>query len=426
MFRNLRLSVKLIGGFSIVLFLFICVMGIYHYGIETTTTNFSNLMKIDVAISSHAARTQILMQQCRVAEKNFLAGLDLQYRDIVTEKVKAIIAEGKKIADLSQKGANKAASQKAAGIVTHITAYLSDFQQLVSAYQKKGLDAKSGIRGNFQKIVDRFMEGMTQHEVDEYYISLLKLARFENEYLITKHERSGARVLKTIEELIELTQEQDISQVKKIIVTAFQDFIPQYKDAFLKLMDEGEGDSLKSLNYRKMRAIRQEAGEMIAASYFRGGKEMALDIRLFEKEYLLSGKTEYSDAALNAADNLMEGFKKSSVNRDFIKEALRNLKRYKNELETLVKVDQEINGLLLTMKDAVLKIEPLISELDEKAREDAAAREQEVKGTNKGKNCGGHRGMCYPAGYPAVNCYHTGNLPSGQQCCEICQNNSTG
>ncbi len=378
MFENMKLAVKLIGGFCLVLFLFICVMGIYHYAIKTTTTNFSNLMQIDVAISSHAARAEVLMQQCRVAEKNFLTKLDLTYQDIMEQNVKSIIAEANSISILAKQANNEKGVQKAGDISKNIMVYHENFQQLVAAYQKKGLDAKTGIRGEFKKIVDRFMEGMTQHEVDGYYINLLQLVRYENEFLITKHERTSALILKTLDELIELTKEKNISPVKKIITDAFTILIPEYRKAFLELRDEAEHAGPDSKSYLKMKSTRQEAGEMVAASYFRGGKEMALEIRLYEKEYLISGDTQYSAAALLAVDRLIEAFEKSTVNKDFSKEAIRNLKSYKKEFNTLVEVDQKITELLLRMQNSVLLIEPLITELYETARNDSLIKEKKV------------------------------------------------
>ena len=72
-FYNLKMVAKLVGGFGIVLILFACVMTIYHITVQSTSDNFQELMKVNMAISVDAAEIKNLMKQCRIDEKNFLS-----------------------------------------------------------------------------------------------------------------------------------------------------------------------------------------------------------------------------------------------------------------------------------------------------------------------------------------------------------------
>ncbi|MBF0203420.1 MAG: hypothetical protein HQK67_03700 [Desulfamplus sp.] len=72
-FNNLKMATKLVGGFGIVLMLFVCVMAIYHFTVKSTADNFENLMNVNVAIAANAANIKTMMKQCRIDEKNFLA-----------------------------------------------------------------------------------------------------------------------------------------------------------------------------------------------------------------------------------------------------------------------------------------------------------------------------------------------------------------
>ena len=76
MFKNLKLSHKLIGGFGIVLILLTGIVGLYQYTIKTTTGNFQSLIEIDLAIANHASQVESLMLQCRRNEKDFLLRID--------------------------------------------------------------------------------------------------------------------------------------------------------------------------------------------------------------------------------------------------------------------------------------------------------------------------------------------------------------
>ncbi|MBF0467597.1 MAG: MCP four helix bundle domain-containing protein, partial [Desulfamplus sp.] len=78
-FNNLKMATKLVGGFGIVLLLFVCVMAIYHVTVRSTARNFENLMEVNVAIAAQAADIKTLMKQCRIDEKNFLSTLDTKY-----------------------------------------------------------------------------------------------------------------------------------------------------------------------------------------------------------------------------------------------------------------------------------------------------------------------------------------------------------
>ena len=79
MFKNIKLSSKLIGGFSVILILLIGIAGLYHYAVSASSTDFNTLMDTEVAISNHANKAESLMLQCRRNEKDFLLRKDKKY-----------------------------------------------------------------------------------------------------------------------------------------------------------------------------------------------------------------------------------------------------------------------------------------------------------------------------------------------------------
>jgi len=78
-FNNLKMATKLVGGFGIVLLLFVCVMVIYHVTVKKTSANFNNLMEVNVVIAEKSSETQILMKQCRIDEKSFFCSCRNNY-----------------------------------------------------------------------------------------------------------------------------------------------------------------------------------------------------------------------------------------------------------------------------------------------------------------------------------------------------------
>jgi len=198
MFKRLNLGVKLIGGFGAVLSLFILVMAIYHLAVTNTTTNFKDLMDSEIKIVQHALKVESYLHQCRSEEKDFIATLDLNHQKQLNTRVTVLIQETKQLDNLAKLAGNTEASKKAKLIIKNITDYKNNFAKVVEANIRKGINEQSGLRKEFNIIIEKFMDNMSQLDVGEYYIELLILQKLVKNYLFLQDNKSYQKVLKQI------------------------------------------------------------------------------------------------------------------------------------------------------------------------------------------------------------------------------------
>ncbi|MGD9732817.1 MAG: MCP four helix bundle domain-containing protein, partial [Desulfamplus sp.] len=179
-FNNLKLSTKLVGGFGIVLLLFTCVMAIYHITVQSTSSNFQNLMEVNVAIASQAADIKTLMKQCRIDEKNFLSSLDTKYLKQLEENINNLALNAQNIVKKAQYSQNSITAQQAEDISDYIDNYSKSFITLSQSYEIRGLDVKSGLRGEFATAADTLVREMAYVDVEDVYIQMLRIVQAQN------------------------------------------------------------------------------------------------------------------------------------------------------------------------------------------------------------------------------------------------------
>ncbi len=376
--NNVKLGIKLIGGFGFVVLLFACVMGIYQYTVRLTTESYKDLMKIDVAIERHASKVQILMLECQKNEKDFFAFLDKKYVDQIELNVAALIKEAQAIVDLAKLSGNEGSARESHEIITSIKDYLKYFRAVVQAYETKGLDDNSGLIGDFNRIVAEFLRIMEQHETEELYLETLRLIRYQSEYFNTKaiaKKRKLVEALKKVKSNGEMFKEHS-SQV--VIKDAMKEMIPAYVSA-LKNYIKSEGSGNGSIYAKKMIDITTELEDMIANTYIQGVRALILQIRENEKNYLLYRDKKYIKKTHDSIANLLSAFKNSGAPEMFIDEADQNLSDYRKSFDILVAEDRKIESLMTTMNEAVNKIGPLVENLNKKAGDAANFRKKAVK-----------------------------------------------
>jgi methyl-accepting chemotaxis protein len=189
MFKNMKLSAKLGGGFGIVMVLLAAVMGIYQYAVRSTANSFERLMSGEVAISGYAGRIEALMLQCRRDEKDFLLRLDLKYKAKLEKNIAELTTMAKSLAEVAGKSGKKEAQAKSTAIIGYAQAYHNAFKALVVSWQAKGMDEKSGFQGNFRNAVHEVGSEVGKLNKGEIKTLLLDIRKNEKDYLLRKDEK---------------------------------------------------------------------------------------------------------------------------------------------------------------------------------------------------------------------------------------------
>ncbi len=378
MVKNTKIGFKLIGGYGIVAVLFICVMVIYQYTLYSTTNNFKDLMRIDVAIAGHASQVDMLMMQCLSNERQFLSSLDRIYAVTLEKKGAKLIKTATIVIDLAKQSGNQQVIQNAKDIVANTKSYLKEFKKAVALCEVKGLDETSGLLGQFNKITDDFMKTMLQFECEDAYIEVLRLMRYQNEYMITRDKEMAQKMLASAAQLHEIVLKYDDNSPQVVMKDAIVDILPDYEKAFKKYQKAG-GASSGSKNYKAMKEFTQEMEEIFSNTYVQRVREFVLEVRQNEKDYLLTGEKRYINATHRAIGKLLLAVKNSGVSEMFVDEADAFLDDYKTAFDKLVAADQQIAEIVGNMQKTANIIAPLMGKLNKNAGMAASDREKIVK-----------------------------------------------
>ncbi len=364
---NLNLSFKLIGGFGSVLFLFVLVMIIYNSAIKDTTASYDELLTVDMKIAEHAANIENLMLQCRKNEQGFLSKMDLTYYESLVKNVKHLNEEAVNLDALAKTSGDKKASAKVNEVVKNIISYKNNFELVVKAYQKKKKKKKSGLRGEFNKIVDLFTVDMSIHDIETINMAALKLNLAEKTYLFKQTENAKKVFLNEIDEMAKVGNLAAANEFKAMMNEMIRDMIKEYKksalkvikhiDTFISIDPDNEGVA-------NMQENLAELMELVTGAYVQGALSFSLKIRVNEKNYLIYKDEKYAGATRAAIKDILAAFKASSVEKDYIDQAKRSLNRYLEVFNTLVATEKEIVKLLAAMNESVDTIGPIVEQLN--------------------------------------------------------------
>ncbi|MBF0573708.1 MAG: methyl-accepting chemotaxis protein [Desulfamplus sp.] len=375
-FYNLKMATKLVGGFGIVLLLFVCVMAIYHITVQSTSNNFQELMKVNVAIAAHSADIKTLMKQCRIDEKNFLSSLDKKHLKELESNIKLLTQNAQNIVTKARDSHNSSTAKKAENISKYIDTYSKAFNELSQSYEHRGLDVNSGLRGAFAKAADTLVLEMAYVDVEDLYVQMLRIVQAQSRYW---SEDDDGEYLKKIEEIItgyqevinrSTANEGMIKDTLKDVLATYQQSLAKLKTA--KTFEEG------SVYFKEMQEAISEIDEVFNVTYLPNAKPLILEIRSREKDYLLFGGNDYASKAQHAISTLFKAIEKSTISDDYKKNSFRYLTEYKKAFDNLILEDDKIAKLYEKMSDAVNNTEPLIDELYNSSKTIAADRTKEV------------------------------------------------
>lgn len=137
MFKNLKIPMKLLGGFGFILTLLSGALGVYHHTIRSTVTRMGTLINVDIAIAAHAGEVEALILQYLRDEKDFPARRNMKYLGRVEENVAELLKETASIKELAGKYGLKSTKEMVLQVEAQIRTYLENFRKVVEAYEIK-------------------------------------------------------------------------------------------------------------------------------------------------------------------------------------------------------------------------------------------------------------------------------------------------
>lgn len=200
-YDNMSIASKLGVGFFLVAAVFITALLTYATTLDSAQSTFEELINNTAAKKSIAQTIEIEMLQCRRAEKDFLARMDMKYPPTVEELTVDIKKQAQALATLEKESGNPTGVNKANTIGNLITIYNDIFQDVVESWKRRGLSESEGLQGDFRESVKNlaslFQEADATHGnvvTRDALVAMLMLRRHEKDYLQRGTEKYIQRV----------------------------------------------------------------------------------------------------------------------------------------------------------------------------------------------------------------------------------------
>jgi methyl-accepting chemotaxis protein len=365
MSATMKLSTKLFCSFGIIMVMLGGGLATYHFALTSSVNKFEHLITREVAIGEYAGNTEKLMLQCRRSEKDFLLRLDKKYLGEHAKTVQTLDQEAGKILTTAREAGKEETAGQASKIRNEAKDYAAQFQRLVAAWEKRGLDCNSGLQGELRNAVHQVQNDLPKYQVTGLFISALQMRQFEKDYIHDPSAANKARFQDSINRYQSLLAGSSCdSETLKVLNAALIDYgqaaqvkFPTScpakfrKDAYQSIQTAGEKIE-KSLRL----VLLPQAGELV------------LEIRRNEKDYLLRQKEEYVEKTHKSIEKLLKAFRTSGISQTDIAAVESRLGEYQRAFDALVGIDKEIASITTTMRHSVHQIEPLVAQISEDAQ----------------------------------------------------------
>lgn len=355
MFHKLTLRAKLIFGFGGVLVLLLLVLGIYQIAMNATSGGFRGLLEAELRIKESAQHAESAMLQCRRNEKDFLLRKDKKYLGRFQENLSKVVAQAEAIVPIARSIDASSMAADAGSIKNSAARYSDEFSALVVAWERRGLDHESGLQGAFRKIVHDAEAAFKAHQVEDLYVDMLLMRRWEKDYNRTQSRKYLDRMEKTQASFLAgLDARSEMSPELQDAVDGFA----RYKQAFSRYVSTGSAS-----DYQAVRGAASVIEKALNAIYVPDVKGLLLMVRRGEKDYLLRGSDKYVKKTHAALEKLQRAFDDSGVSEEYVDNAAQMIAKYKEAFDALVAEDGTIKATIARMREAVHAIEPVVDKI---------------------------------------------------------------
>ena len=313
-FENLSIGSKIAMGFSLVVFLFAVVVWQYHETLFSALDRNDHLQSVHGANKYHSLNIHRYMLESRRSEKDFLARKQLEYVDRVNKYVDLVLAEAEEIERIAEAEEGKIFALRVQELMR---TYHAAFQEIVRAWQRKGLDPDSGLQGQFRKTIHEVEEKARNFRASSLYLTLLQIRRAEKDLGL----RLDVEYIDRVRDLANLFREQlQQSSLEAQAITRLEGAIGSYLkhfEAYAKHAIEGNENGGKG----PFRDVAHEIEGYLQQHYVPDLELNILSLRRWEKDYLLRNDDEYVELVKSVV-NVSKGNIASSLTPEEDKQML--------------------------------------------------------------------------------------------------------
>ncbi|OIQ52190.1 Methyl-accepting chemotaxis protein I [Pseudodesulfovibrio hydrargyri] len=369
MFHALKLRTKLLFGFGTASLLLLVVVGLYQYANTVSVRGFDRLLGEQVAISARARQAEIAMLQCRRNEKDFLLRLDRKYLTDFESNLARVNEHASAVIPLAEAIGQPDLAARARSVESAAVEYKAAFLELVAAWERRGLTPDTGLQGAFRDVVHAAEAAFERHQVQDLYIDMLFMRRWEKDFHRTGADRYLKRLLDAMDRF---EHDLDLKEKSALLDDAGKS-LADYRAAF---------DSFRATrsdpDYQVVRETAEALEKILDSVFVPDVKGLLLMVRRGEKDYLLRGDGKYVRKTHASLDKLVAAFERSGADQKYVREAGEMVKAYAASFDALVAEDSRIKEVTERMRTAVHAIEPLVEHLSSEGARLAGERAVEV------------------------------------------------
>jgi len=372
--KRYKIGTKFIGVVTLILILSAVSLSIYQLTLNDTISGYDGILDRELDIERSARKAAIAMLEARRSEKDFLMRMDLKYRDSVEEAVERIRAEANHtdllaadyygdVGDISKK------------IVELTAQYLDSFHNVVEGNEVKGLTHEEGMQGLFRSAAGNLLKEVPQFSVDNLYIDLLQIRRYEKDYMKIRSSDYAGKLTAAMDrydsDLASSTSEEGARRAQQEALGEYRRLI----DAIIRGLPRSDEDKYYVLVQDKARSMERAINSVMVPN----AESMTLLLRRHEKDYLLRGEEKYYNAALETADLLEASFTASRLSEENKARIINYIDSYRDAFSTLVREDTIIAGHIQQMREATHAIEPELAAIVELASKVVTDKREQLR-----------------------------------------------
>ncbi len=353
-FENLPVGRKIALGFGLTSFLFLIVIWQYHENLFQALARSDRLQSVQGAIKYHSLNIHRYMLEARRSEKDFLVRKQPEYAERVKQHVELVLAEAAAFEKVEE---TEGGRRTALRIQDLMRSYYEDFQEIVRAWKRKGLNHDSGLQGQFRKSIHEVEERAHDFKTSALYLTLLQIRRAEKDLGLRSNEEYIARVRNLVDSFHEQVRESSLdSQTKSTLADVVDSYLRHFEIYATKVMRGKETKGGKG----PFRDIAHQLEASLQKRYVPDLEKDILTLRRWEKDYLLRQDREYAERVHSAVKAIQDNIASSQILVENKKLLTELVDRYEKDFRALVEEDNRIITLTARMRNSVHKIEPLV------------------------------------------------------------------
>nr|MBF0222909.1 hypothetical protein [Desulfobulbaceae bacterium] len=357
--NKLKLSVKIIGGFGIILLLMVIVNLIYQVSSSKTTSGFSGLLAGDVATYKHAATIESSMLQARRNEKDFIIRKEMKYLDAHAKNIDVLVKNALAIKQIKEADGKQETAAAAAKVVELAKEYRQNFEALVGAQKRAGLDEESGLQGQFLGAAQTIAESLSGFNVDDVLIALLQLRRYEKDYIRTEKEEEKEKYIQIMDAFEAVLNNSTCeAEAKK----DQQNFFKKYKRWAQEHFEAEDSVYRMDINGSLVELARKLEAS-IASVRVPDARAMLLEIRKNEKDFIIRMDQKYVASTHEAVAELRDRFANSGILQEHIDTTVAALEAYQVAFDMMIAEYAVMEKATTVMRDTVHQIEPVVAKI---------------------------------------------------------------